>query len=229
MDLSQASDEELVWIFHTQPELQRGRAAFEVLWVRYRGSAAAMVHRRWVLIPRGYDPEQFFRDVISRVEYKLIRHLSSGQEVESFRGLLERIVESAALEERRAVTRRLMREVPFDPRPGAEEEAPLEERVEAILFRSQLYDLSTQRILEARERCDIVWTALTILAAESDQGLKESRAMKEFYILGRTQEEIARRFRCSVRTVNRWLTGGRIDLKRILNTRFRIERIEDIL
>lgn len=212
MEFARMNDEELAQLFQTSPETEHGRTGFDRLWARHQSAAKWMIRCRWDLVPRGYDRKLFFDDTLRRAESKLTTYLrSNSREVRSFQALLKRIVETAILDERRAILRQ-----------------PPTVSIDVIAFRSQSYYPSPQRILEAKDRSRIISTALDALARDSEQGLNESLALRFHYLKGWTYDQIAQRVRKDVRTVGRWVHDGLIDLKRILEDHFGITCIQEL-
>lgn len=229
MDLSGLGDAELIKRAATLPWHDGGADAFWTVWLRHESWIAERVRARRFLAPKGCDREGFCERVQDRVRENFIRGLPRYRGEGTVRWFLARIIDRSAIDEYRYQKRRPSE---VDPRGAlglaAGSTLADEEALDLVAYRAGLFFPSPSRILEARDRSDIIRIVLELMAQESTQGVKWAKALRWHYMEGKTQRGIAEELEVSERTVARWLEEGREAARRILKERFNVTSLEDL-
>jgi DNA-directed RNA polymerase specialized sigma24 family protein len=229
MCLANLADGELIQLVVNQPWNEGGAEAFWTLWLRYENWIKRKVQARGSLAWEcGCTPDEFCEGVENRVREKIksLKRYRGG----NVQGLLERIINTAAIDEYRYWKCRPRKVDPGEALgPQPDTDSPLDDEVlDLLAYRAGMFYPSPGRILAAKDRSDKIQIMLGLMAAESKEGLKQARVLREHYMEGKTVEEIAQDRGVDKRTVSRWLEDGREAAKRILKETFQVTSLEDL-
>jgi DNA-directed RNA polymerase specialized sigma24 family protein len=228
MCLSNLTDDELIDRVAKLPWNAGGSNAFWTLWLRYQDWIEQKIRARESLAWNcGCTPDEFCERVENRVREKIksLKRYRGG----NVEGLLERIINTAAIDEYRYWKRRPT----VDPKEALGQQptdSPLadDEVLDLLTYRTGMFYPSPERISEAKDLSEKIQIMLEQMAAESKEGLKRARALREHYMEGKNVKEIVQDRGVDERTVYRWLKDGREAAKRILKETFQITSLEDL-
>jgi RNA polymerase sigma factor (sigma-70 family) len=163
------------------------------------------------------------------VQDKLIKSLG-GYRGGNVQGFLERIINTAAIDEYRYWKRRPIKVDPEGALGQQPTDSPLDddEVLDLLTDRAGMFYPSPERIAAAKDRSEKIQIMLELMAAESKEGLERARVLCEHYMKGKTVKEIAQIEEVDERTVYRWLREGREAAKRILKETFQVTSLEDL-
>jgi RNA polymerase sigma factor (sigma-70 family) len=229
MCLSNLTDDELIERVAKLPWNTGGSNAFWTLWLRYKDWIEQKIRARESLARNcGCTPDEFCKELEDRVQDKLIKSLGRyrGGNVQ---GLLERIINTAAIDEYRYRKRRLT----VDPKEALGQQptdSPLDddEVLDLLTYRAGMFYPSPERIAAAKDWSEKIQIMLEQMAEESKEGLERTRVLCEHYMKGKTIKEIAKIEGVDERTVYRWLEDGREAAKEILKKTFQVTSLEDL-
>jgi RNA polymerase sigma factor (sigma-70 family) len=229
MCLSNLTDDELIERVTKLPWNTGGSNAFWTLWLRYKDWIERKIRARESLAWNcRCTPDEFCKGLKDRVQDKLIKLIKSlgGYRGGNVQGLLERIINTAAIDEWRYWKRRPT----VDPKEalGQQPTSPLDddEVLDLLTYRAEMFYPSPERIAAAKDRSEKIQIMLEQMAEESHEGLKQARVLCEHYMKGKTVKEIAKIEGVDERTVYRWLKDGREAAKRILKETFQVTNLE---
>jgi RNA polymerase sigma factor (sigma-70 family) len=207
-----------------------GSEAFWTLWEK---------HREWIWLsvrgasrrvcPWNVDRGVFAEALLERVLLRLTQRAHRYQGRAPFRAFLKKVIVNASIDQWRYYDARRESAGPERPLDAAdsdpEDDGPA---APGPAYRTKTFP-SPERLALAKERAQILYAALRLLVTDSAASVNQAAALRLFYLEDRIGAEIARELGCSVAAVHKYLERGRKELKSVLEKRFGIEKIEDLI
>jgi RNA polymerase sigma factor (sigma-70 family) len=206
-----------------------GSEAFWTLWKK---------HRDWIWLsccrasgrscPRFVDRGVFAEALLERVLQRSTQKVHRYEGKAPFRAFMKKVIVNASIDQARYYLARReerVRDTYRDPPDsGPDEDGP---SGPGPAYRTKTFP-SPERLALAKERRDILYAALSIVATKSNASVNWAAALRLHYLEERKGDEIARELGCSLAAVHKYLERGRHEMMAVLKETFGIESIEGI-
>lgn len=232
-DLKLLTDGQLVAMTRDSGAGPAAETAFGALWLRYEDHI-----EKTIRFKGEYQyGSSFCGNVRDRV-YDKLRDYVVTTHTESIKAFVNKVLKDCFIDEIR--WSEVRDAVPFsaslepghdndldsdDERPRVSETRFLDEDDFVAASRAR----ETVAMVESDQRANALYGALQVLALEEPNGVKLAEVLQMMHVDGMTQEEIAKHFSKTDRTVRRWYVEAMSRMREILRDRFGIRELEQLL